>query len=235
MSSNRRKMTLEEIMEKDYYKGILKLLFYFQNKENGLRPMHFKYILMEKPIFSKNPQKQEEKIKKFEKFFDMDEKLWWELKGFVKGCVKSEQKLSNYLRTLVRRELIEEHRKKNVVHYNLSENYIDKILKSDLKKDLDGYKSDDKIRDRYFSRLLSGTHDTSHDFIEYGLTNWTLFGFSPEEINTLTINEKNVLKECLENVELNLNKILDLHLIKKEKRRDQVTNLCFTYHFQKWF
>lgn len=121
----RNKLSLEEIIEKwkRPYLNIIFLTLHFQDQEDGLRLLHYRYALVKKPEMELDSEKT------MEKFFG------WKLKQLnyinkIEKCITSTENLSKYLKKLVKMNVIkrtpDEHFK-NLALYRIDERHFKKI------------------------------------------------------------------------------------------------------------
>ncbi len=116
-------LTFEEIMERPWYRGILDVVEIF-DQGDGIRPIFFRYFLMENPRIDKFFYGTIYTfLKKFESEHkdDLNYKLF--LSNDPRGCIKSKSSLSNFLNKLVNDyELLikEEDKQYQINRYKLS-------------------------------------------------------------------------------------------------------------------
>ena len=242
-----KELSFEDLEKKAHYYGIITLLFLYGGYENGLRQQHFRYFLMENPIFSKKKETHEKKMEYFKKFFEDGgiyisatddfkkspdfEKIKY--LGVVKGCIKSRQKLTNYLKKLEEMNIIEKScDKKPDVRYKLTKYYRLETLKRYFWGCMDEHDNDKIFTQGHFSKLMdknynpTGTTGTGHE-------NWILFGLSPRIIKNLTPLEKNQFKERLTSIEKNLHDILEM-IHRKQGSEEFPSNICYSFLGHRW-
>jgi hypothetical protein len=129
----KRKMTLEELLEKDHYKSIINLTLHYQLKaqeENkkfeGLRAIHYRWALcpnhdgLDGSLFKGT----------LHKYFGSDLKELYKSKKVVKNSVTDRKNLSNFLRHLSKKGLLNKKIKENnTPYYTISmllQGYINK-------------------------------------------------------------------------------------------------------------
>jgi uncharacterized protein YlbG (UPF0298 family) len=121
----RSKLSLEEIIEKwkRPYINIMFLTLHFQDKEDGLRLLHYRYALV------KEPEMELDSEKRMEEFFG------WKLKQLkyinkIEKCITSTENLSKYLKKLVKMGIVkripDEHFK-NLATYKIDKKHFNKI------------------------------------------------------------------------------------------------------------
>ena len=121
----RSKLSLEEIIEKwkRPYMNIMFPTLHFQDKEDGLRLLHYRYALV------KEPEMEFDSEKSMEGFFG------WKLKQLkyinkIEKCITSTENLSKYLKKLVKMGVIkripDEHFK-NLAFFKIDKKHFNKI------------------------------------------------------------------------------------------------------------
>ena len=242
-----KKLSFKDLNQKDHYKNVIKLLFFHVDKENGLRQQHFRYALMEKPIFSKRKETQKKKMEHFKRFFETggiyicasDEfkktPFYEELKSFgaVKGCIKSRQKLTNYLNKLEEMKIIEKTcNKKPDVRYKLTKYYQHETLKLHIKRHMDEHSADSTYTQRHFNKIMDHNYNSTWA-TDTSREEWILFGLSPRTVDKLTPLDQDQLKEWITGIEKNLHNVLEL-IYKKQGSAQSPSDIFFSFIGQKW-
>ena len=170
MTRKKRKMTFDEILEKDWHISIIKLLWYYQDKEDmdgktGLRQRHFRYALMERPKIS------EEKIDEIKDFFKKSHfsfesrqqpedknlpylEFLWNYNIIKRGCADTRQKVSNHLSYLYDRGIIDKSGKWPDVRYKLNETYYELMNKKSIGGWVKKWHHDNILSDWRFYELV---------------------------------------------------------------------------------
>jgi len=244
------KKNFENLIKKPHHRSIIFLLEQYQlqrdkngnMKKVGLRPIHFKYALME------NPEISDDNLKRIKKFFNNYEKNNFDYffikdtknsldflykKGIIKkGYVESAPKLSNYLNTLKENGIIDSKGKKPFIRYFLTDKFllyrykqdiIDKINRFshfELKDERSVYEHLNKPE---ISPLKYESFSNYPEFVSNSNRSWFLFGFTDEMINKLNKEMKKKFSDCIGSIEENLMKIMEIK--KTLNKRDYEKNI----------
>jgi len=213
--SNRTNISIEKLCQHEYYRNILRLLLDFQDKENGLRHMHFIHALMEneKDLLS------EESIESMNKFFDNSSLQYLYSMGSIrKGSVTTRKNLTYYLRYLLRNNVIVRDAREKHFRYKLSKKFGVELVK-------------------WSTNLLVGhwTHDFLFDndsFFKYyppmveidrkEIGEWFIFGL-PLRMNEMFDEVETIeIAIRLKNVEENLWRIAEMKHSKIKEMKEKV-------------
>jgi len=223
------KMDFKDILNRDYYRSIITLLAFYQvqRDENGdlklrgLRQIHLRYVLM------KEPGLYEPTYKKVKKFFDNHSNIFPELNleflykygGVVKDCIKSPQKLTNYLTTLKEIGIIEKKGKQPHSRYVLTPKYMGEMKKIRIKSRVDRWHFQYIVDSYYFKDILDNSDDLNLGEEQKYLrlsrgSSWVLYGLPPEKLDELAKEEKDKLCHYLNEIEKNLWAVMELRYSK---------------------
>lgn len=233
-------MSFQDILNKSYHCSIIYLLQFYENQKDnkdgkirkkGLRQLHFRYALMDEPNIYRDTLP---KVRAFFNEYDKTINYWSKRKGeenlchldilwkngvINKGCVESEQKLTNYLDYLVMRGLIDKHGKRPNTRYTLSNKYIVEAHKNNLRARIDRWDHTEFLDERHVYKYLNKPDNfqlnyqnlLDHpDFIDKLGRSWFLFGFTAKMIENLDNNKKTKFYHCLNQIEENMQKIIEI-------------------------
>jgi len=216
------KISEKDILEKDTYMSILKLLEEFEFEINkagilerkGLTHGQLLYALKENPRYDKEMDKYFSRKDQVGEKFTLDELskekkhmgMFIEKNKIVKGCIKNSSQLNEKLKTLIKRGWIESMGTSRYYRYGLTLKYLMDVKKREIKEIIDMWDPDSIIqKDSYnfsFREIFPEIINTKGK--------WTLCGIPRKILVSLSEEEKNLLHNCLEQIEMYLWKIMEL-------------------------
>jgi len=216
------KISEKDILKKDSYRSILNLLEEFELQKNedgilerkGLTHGQLLYALKENSRYDKDMVKHftitnlaGEKITLYE--LSVDKKFngrYLAKKKIVKGCIKNSAQLNEKLKALIKRGWVESIGTSRYYRYRLTMKYLMDGKKREIKDIIDIWDPDSIIQKGSFNFVFREI------FPELLKTKgkWTLCGIPKKILLNLSEEEKNLLHNWLEQIEMYLWKIMEL-------------------------
>ena len=192
----RPKLTMENLFRQPHYKSVLNLLIEFQDKEfqdkTGLRPLQFRYAL-EKGYKDSKDVRVKVNIDRLKKFFGSRLDILTNNGQIVPDCIKSKYGLSKFLRNLKNPPIsaIGSSGSHSDIRYRTKKDFYTEGIRIQNKSAFDLFPQD-KIM-----IFPSKSRPVKH----------LVYGLSEKIYDNFDIDDKEVIQNCLKEMEKNINKI----------------------------
>lgn len=207
----RTERKFEDIIKQPHYKSIINLTLNFQDRNDVLEQIHYRYALQKGFKF---PKKYVERKKEIKKFFGNELENLYKDK-LISKCIKPGNTLSNFLKKLsddykiLQKKKIKGNAygyfiKKNIMYRNLMIHMITQRL--DLYKPLSinlNVMNPKDVKEKIFNDLKEGFPEKTH-------IDSFAFGFNDNWIDKCDKETKDMINECLMNIYLSIGTILNI-------------------------
>lgn len=187
----KRKMNIEDVLKKDHYKSIIRLTSKYQNRNKGLRQLHYRYALIKN---HDNIQSTALKTE-MEKFFNGDLNKLFKNSTIVKNCITDRNNLTNFLTKLVDMDILDSYHYKNgVTKYYISKFFLGVIAKDSAKKRMDIFHNSSIGDVIPINKIIEFKPSLPIDIM------LTVFGMPPELYDMCDEKEKECIVLCFRNI-----------------------------------